>query len=113
LIFHIHEGQRYKVAKVDLTGVSEEERQKLLKFNSIHPGDLFNQQKADTDRTKMKDSIGYTGRDDAIQQAVYYPPDRPGEVVINYEVQQRPQARVGQVVVVGNEVTRQNVILRQ
>jgi outer membrane protein assembly factor BamA len=113
LIFHIHEGQRYKVAKVDLTGVSDKERQELLKFNSLHSGDLFSQQKADVDKAKMKDYIGYTGRDDAIQQAVFYPPDRPGEVVINYEVQERPPARVGQVFVVGNEVTRQNVILRQ
>ena len=113
LIFHIHEGQRYKVAKVDVTGLPDKERQELLKFNSLHTGDLFSQQKADTDKTKMKDYVGYTGRDDVIQQAVYYPADRPGEVVINYEVQERPPARVGQVIVVGNEVTRQNVILRQ
>jgi outer membrane protein insertion porin family len=113
LIFHIHEGQRYKIARVDMQGVPEGERDALLKFNSMKPGDLYNQQKLDADKKKMKDYIGYTGRDDMVQEVVYYPTDKPGEVVVNYEVQERPPATVGQIYVVGNTVTRQNVILRQ
>jgi outer membrane protein assembly complex protein YaeT len=113
LLFHIFEGQQYKIANIDLHGVPDAQRQELLKFNSLHPGDLYNQQKLDSDKNKMKDYIGYTGRDDSIQEVVYYPQDKPGEVVVNYEVQERPPARVGQIYIIGNEVTRQNVILRQ
>lgn len=113
LVYHVAEGQRYRVTKVDLHGVPDKERQELLKFNSFHQGDVYSQQRIDADRGKMKDYIGYTGRDDAIQEVVYYPPDKPGEVVLNYEVQDRPPARVGQIIVIGNEVTRENVIRRQ
>jgi outer membrane protein assembly factor BamA len=113
IIFHIFEGPRYKVASVDLQGVAHNERDALLRFNSLKPGDTFNQLKVDADKKKMKDYIGYTGRDDVIQEVVYYPQERPGEVVINYEVQEKPPATVGQVIIVGNGVTKENVIRRQ
>jgi outer membrane protein assembly factor BamA len=113
ITYHIQEGRQYKIAKVDLQGVPAKERQELLKLNTLHAGDVYNQSKIDADKGKMKDYIGYTGRDDAIQEAVFYPPDRPGEVVVNYEVQERPPFKVGQIIIVGNDVTRQNVILRQ
>jgi outer membrane protein assembly complex protein YaeT len=113
LIFHVHEGQRYRVAKVDLTGVPDKERDELLRFNRFQTGDLYDQHKADADKGKMKDYIGYGGREASVQEVVYFPQDKPGEVVLHYEVQERPPARVGQIYVIGNEVTKQNVILRQ
>jgi outer membrane protein assembly complex protein YaeT len=113
IVFHIHEGQRYKIARVDLTGVPEKERQELLQFNTFHSGDVYDQHKMDKEKNQIKDRIGYGGREATVQDVVYYPPDKPGEVVVQYEVQERPPARVGQIIVVGNEVTRQNVILRQ
>jgi outer membrane protein assembly complex protein YaeT len=113
LIFHIHEGRQYTVDKVDIHGVPDYERAELLKFNTLKAGDKFNQHTIDTDRGKMKDYVGYTGRDDAIQEVVFYPQDKPGQVIVDYDVQERPPARVGQVQVIGNEVTKQNVIIRQ
>jgi outer membrane protein assembly complex protein YaeT len=113
LIYHVHEGQRYRVAEVDVQGVPGQERDVLLRFNRFQPGDLYDENKAKADQTKIKNYIGYTGREAIIQEAVYYPEDKPGEVILHYDVQERPPARVGQVIVVGNEVTKQNVILRQ
>jgi outer membrane protein assembly complex protein YaeT len=114
LVFHIHEGQRYRIADFQVAGVSGE-RQKELHALCTHvkKGDVYNQQKVDTDQLRIKDWLGYQGRDVAIQPVAYYPPDRPGEVNVVYEVQERPPARVGQVITSGNEVTKQNVILRQ
>jgi outer membrane protein assembly factor BamA len=114
LIFHIAEGTRYHVAGVDLVGVPPEERKELLPLcTNLHAGDVYNQKKLETDRERMKAFIGYQGRDAAIQEVAYYPPDKPGEVVLNYEIQERPVARVGEIQIIGNEVTRENVIRRQ
>jgi outer membrane protein assembly factor BamA len=113
LVYHINEGQRYRVAEVDVQGVPPSERDELLRFNRFVPGDLYDANKAKADQAKISDYVGYTGRQATIQEAVYYPEDKPGEVVVHYDVQERPPARVGQVIVVGNDVTRQNVILRQ
>ncbi len=114
LIFHIDEGTRYKVAGVDITGVPAAKRQELMPLvDSVKLGEVYNQLYVDKDKLKIKDWIGYQGQDAAVEPAAYFPPDRPGEVVINYEIQQRPPARVGQIFIAGNEVTRDNVILRQ
>lgn len=40
-------------------------------------------------------------------------PETPGLVRLQYEVAERQPARVGQIIIVGNERTKQNVILRQ
>jgi outer membrane protein assembly complex protein YaeT len=114
LIFHIKEGKQYRISAFEVTGVSPEKRQELLPLiTDIHKGDIYNQHKIETDQNKMKDWIGYKGQEASIQPVVYYPPDQPGQVLVQYAVHERPPARVGQILIAGNEVTRQNVILRQ
>jgi outer membrane protein assembly factor BamA len=114
LIFHIKEGKQYRIGRLEVTGVSPEKREELFKLvTDVKPGDLYNQHKIELDQNKMKDWIGYKGQEAAIQPVVYYPPDQPGQVLLQYEVHERPPARVGQIFIAGNDVTRQNVILRQ
>jgi outer membrane protein assembly factor BamA len=114
LIFHIREGERYRIGNIDLTGVPPEQREQLLPLcTKAKKGEIYDQHKVDADKSKMADWIGNRGQEATIRPVVYYPPDHPGEVVLNYEVEQHPPARVGQIRVYGNEVTRQNVILRQ
>jgi outer membrane protein assembly complex protein YaeT len=114
LIFHIKEGKQYRIGSFEVTGVSPEKRAELVKLvTDVKPGQVYNQQKIELDQTKMKDWIGYQGQEAAIQPVVYYPPDQPGQVMLQYEVHERPPARVGQIIIAGNDVTRQNVILRQ
>lgn len=114
LIFHINEGPRYKVAGVDIVGVPPQKRQELMPLvSSVKPGEVYNQVNVDKDKGKIKDWMGYQGREAIVEPTSYYPPDHPGQVIINYEVQERPPARVGQIFISGNDVTRDNVILRQ
>jgi outer membrane protein assembly complex protein YaeT len=114
LVFHIHEGQRYKLNDFQIAGVSDSRQKELQAVcKNLKKGDVYNQLKVDADQMRIKDWIGYHGRDAVIQPVAYYPPDKPGEVNVVYEVQERPPSRVGEIIVSGNEVTRQNVILRQ
>jgi outer membrane protein assembly complex protein YaeT len=114
LVFHIREGKRYRVADFQVAGVGGERQKELQNLCiNVKKGDVYNQAKVEGDQQRIKDWIGYHGREATIQPVAYYPPDRPGEVNVVYEVQERPPARVGEIIVSGNEVTRQNVILRQ
>src|SRR5262249_15650299 len=110
VVFHIDEGARYKVGNVQVEGVGPLEQEQLLRLVRLHAGDWYSGDVVKADVTQMKDKIGYTGREANIQEKIAY---FPGEVNVHYEVQERPPATVGQVIIYGNDVTRENVIRRQ
>ncbi|MBV9125559.1 MAG: outer membrane protein assembly factor BamA [Planctomycetes bacterium] len=112
VIFHIQEGARYKVHGVDVIGESTQPREQLLGLTQVKPGENIDQGKIKADLTRLQDYYGYRGSDPEIIENVVYRVDQP-EADIQYKVVEKPPATVGQVIIVGNEVTKQNVILRQ
>ncbi|MBY0523453.1 MAG: outer membrane protein assembly factor BamA [Gemmataceae bacterium] len=115
LVFHIHEGQRYRVKGVDLTGYKTYDQDKLLTLVRTKPGEFYDRNVVQADVSTFKDYYGYGGRDVIVKEELSWPKqgDAPGEVGVHYEITERQPATVGQIFVVGNDVTRQNVILRQ
>jgi outer membrane protein insertion porin family len=114
LIFHINEGVRYRLADApQIVGVKSMSPETLEAFNKMGKGDYFDERKIKTDTELDAAAIGYRGRKATVTAVPVYSPDQPGLVRVNYEVDERPPARVGQIYIVGNERTRQNVILRQ
>jgi outer membrane protein assembly complex protein YaeT len=111
LVFHIQEGLRYKVAGVSYEGVKTFPRDQIEQLGRVKQGEFYNEAKAEGDVKAIKDYYGWTGRPTLVKKDLYYP--EPGVVQVVYQVQERPPTRVGQIFIVGNEVTRQNVILRQ
>lgn len=114
LVFHIKEGQRYRVAGIDVNGYKTFDQDKLLNLIQLKPGEYYDRNVVQADITVLKDFYGYTGREALVKEELTWTPKgTPGEVMVHYEIQERQPATVGQIFVVGNEVTRQNVILRQ
>lgn len=113
LIFHIHEGRRYQVNSVDVVGNSTESHDSLLKLVEVKPGDFANEGKTKVDMEKIKAWYGYRGKDPMVIQNVSYRQDQPGQCDIQYRVEERPPSTAGQVIIIGNYVTRENVIRRQ
>jgi outer membrane protein assembly complex protein YaeT len=111
IIFHVNEGQRYRVAKVQVEGNQIKSTDELLSHSKQSIGDYYNQKKVDADKQIMQAVYGYTGRDAQVREQTYFP--APGQVEVQYEITERPPARVGQIFIVGNEVTKDRVILRQ
>jgi outer membrane protein assembly complex protein YaeT len=111
LVFHIQEGQRYKVKDTVVTNVKTFAPEQVSVLPKLHKGDFYNEQQADADVAAIKDYYGWAGYPTAVKKELFYP--EPGLVLVRYDVQERPPSRVGQIFIVGNEVTRQNVILRQ
>jgi outer membrane protein assembly complex protein YaeT len=114
LVFHINEGVRYRVADTPhVVGVKSVSREALEAIGKMKAGEFYDQAKIDGDTARICDYIGYGGRKTNAMAIPVYPPEQPGMVQVNYEVREEQPARVGQVFIVGNDRTMQNVILRQ
>jgi outer membrane protein insertion porin family len=111
LVYHIHEGERYKVLGTQVNGIKSFPPEEVARLPVIRPGEYYDEAKVTAGRQRIEDYYGYTGRKPVIQQDLFCP--EPGVCLVNYEIQERPVARVGQIYISGNDVTRQNVILRQ
>jgi outer membrane protein assembly complex protein YaeT len=111
IVFHISEGVRYRVSKVNVagaTGFSQERVQSAIKLKA---GDNYDKNVTQADMKNIKNLYGYDGHMVSPKEEVYQ--TGPGEVAVQYTVQERPQWRVNQVIVAGNDTTKMNVILRQ
>lgn len=114
LVFHVNEGVRYQLQSspqvINSKSVSAEQLEQLA---TSKPGEYFNEAKTNQDKKNIEDYIGYMGREARVNTVPIFNPDVPGLVRLQYEVSERAPARVGQIHVVGNERTKQNVVLRQ
>lgn len=112
IIFDIHEGPRYRVKDVVLDGVRSVPVDQLKPILKLKPGDYYNETVINTDLRNIQDYIGWRGY---FVRALHHPyTSDPGLVTVHYEVldeQPRP-SRVGEIRIVGNEVTKERVIRR-
>ncbi len=111
LTFHIDEGQRYQVAETQVDGASKVPPVELEALVKTRKGEFYNKQQVDSDVETIRAWYGYKGMGVGVRDEAFFPGQ--GFVKVHYQVQERPPASVGQIFIVGNEVTRQNVILRQ
>ncbi len=111
LVFHVSEGERYRVVHTQVDGNKTMSADQLLKRSKVEQGQYYDKRKTETDVQIMQAMYGYEGRDAKVHEQNFYP--APGQVDVHYEVQESQPAKVGSIYVVGNTVTKQNVILRQ
>jgi outer membrane protein insertion porin family len=111
LIFHIHEGTRYRVSSVKTDGNKIIPEDELLAQSKVHPQEYYDKAKVEADEQIIQAKYGYEGRPVTVREQYFT--SGPGEVALHYEIQERPPAQVGQIIIIGNEVTKENVIRRQ
>lgn len=114
LIFHISEGERYRLAgpptwngakAVDLTAVKE--------WSKVREGEFLDQRHLERDMARTKDFIGATGREARVSFTPIHSENDPGFVRVVYDIEEQTPVQVGRVIVIGNTRTKQNVILRE
>ncbi len=111
LIFHIDEGRRYRLGTMQIDGPPGTPIDQMSTLMLGNEGDWYDNNKVKANATLFKDFGGYRGMDTNVKTNLDY--QRDGIVNVNYEVVERQPATVGQIIIVGNKTTRQNVILRQ
>jgi outer membrane protein insertion porin family len=72
LVFHIHEGQRYKVTNVDVAGSKYYDRDKLLSGVRLRSGGWYDENAVQADMQTIKDLYGYHGREVMVNRELAY-----------------------------------------
>jgi outer membrane protein assembly complex protein YaeT len=114
LVFHIHEGLRYKVLDVpQVVGAKSVPHEQLEAMSKVSANSYYNETTVQKDVLTLKDYYGFMGQPAKVEAIPVWSLDTPGVCRVQYQVEERPPDKVGQIFIVGNERTRDNVILRQ
>jgi outer membrane protein insertion porin family len=113
ITFHIEESERFKVDSVTVTGAKEFHDAHLKSITQLKPGEFYNETVVNSDVKQLTNFYGYRGFPVIVDKKWYPVPDQPGIVRVQYEVIEKAPAKVGQIFIIGNEVTQDRVIRRQ
>ena len=111
LIFHIEEGSRYKVGKVQIDGNKVHGEVKLLGYTDLRAGDTYDKYVVQADVRRIRDYYGYQGRAVTVRETSNHAGD--GIVNVHYQIEEKDPVRIGDVKIIGNPVTKDRVIRRQ
>jgi len=108
---YINEGSRYEVASIDFDGDRVASEDQIAEWCAIQPGDTFSDSELLEGEARLRrglDGLGYPGAKVRGRIEV-------GERVVRvtFEIQSGAQMRVSEVQITGNELTKDQVILKE
>jgi outer membrane protein insertion porin family len=111
VVFHISEGQRYRVQGVNLEGPKILPREQVASIIRLKQGDYYNEGLVKADLRNITDFYGWRGYQVKAEREPIYGQE-PGLVRVHYKVDEKPEAKVGQIIIIGNDVTQDRIIRR-
>ncbi|QVL32800.1 outer membrane protein assembly factor BamA [Telmatocola sphagniphila] len=111
IYFVVEEGVRYKVGRVQIEGVKAYDQAKIESLADLKPNENYSKGVVTADIKRIENYYGYGGRPAIVQEVPNE--TQPGVVEVRYVVEEKEPVRVKEVLIRGNEVTRDNVIRRQ
>ncbi len=111
IIFVIDEGVAYSVEEIIFSGNSQFDNKKLYEQLSLQKGQTYNEQKAELDTKQLIKTYKENGFIDAqVERSIKFV---SGETVaVEYNVKEGQRFRIGQIIITGNENTRDKVVRR-
>jgi outer membrane protein insertion porin family len=113
VVFHVEEGKRYKVGRLQISGNKVWDEAKLLKYTDIRESDYYDRSVIAADLRRLRDLYGNDGRPISVREEHPEPERESGVVHVHYQIQEVPQNRVGVVHIEGNTVTQERIIRRE
>jgi outer membrane protein assembly factor BamA len=110
VVFHIHEGQKYRIENVVVEGARDFPKEQLDAIPRAKRGEYYKEGVVSADVRNLTDFFGWRAEKVMVKKELYFP--EPGLVRVVYEVEEMQKAKVGNVIIVGNDVTKDNVIRR-
>lgn len=111
IIFHTEEGRRYHVKKMQIDGNKTYDETTLLGFTDLRNGDPYDKFVIQADVRRLRDYYGVRGRPVTVRESLHQVGE--AEVHLVYQVEEKGEIRAADVKIIGNTVTRDNVIRRQ
>ncbi|MFM8273552.1 MAG: outer membrane protein assembly factor BamA [Gemmata sp.] len=113
VVYHIVEGQQYRVSDKIITGNNSYPTEKLEAVTELKAGERYDRRVAQRDLTRLRDYYGLRGISAGIREDWYEV--QPGLVQVQYNVENDRGVpdRIGRIIIEGNEVTQDRVIMNQ
>src|SRR5205085_10912610 len=83
VIFHVHEGQRYQVAAVQVDGPKALDRAQVASYVKLRQGDYYSEQVVETDLRTITDAYGWRGYPVTANKELVF--QDQGHVLVRYE----------------------------
>lgn len=115
LVYYIEEGPQYQVAAVRIDGNKALTDDRLKKVTHLKAGTRYDSDIVQADLKRIEALYGNTGIRVAAREGVFAVPGQPATVNVHYQIVEpgREPDRVGRIIIEGNTVTDQRVILNQ
>jgi len=115
LAYHVVEGVQYQVAARQIDGNKSFPPETLDGLTKLKPGQRYDRWVVQRDLRAIEDHAGNRGHKIGVEERIYEVPDQPGVVRVHYEMQgdRGTPDRVGRVIIEGNSVTQDRVIMNQ
>ncbi len=115
VVYHIEEGRPYDIGEVRVDGNKTYTEERLRRVTALKPGQRYDKDVVQADITRLKALYGNSGVNIGIEEGIFAVPGKPGVVNVHYRVYEpgREPDRVGRIIIEGNTVTDQRVILNQ
>jgi outer membrane protein assembly complex protein YaeT len=113
IVYHVVEGIQYFVGGKQIEGNKSVPTEKLESVTELKAGERYDERKVNRDTARVRDVYGVRGYSVAVQKDVFVV--EPGIVQVHYNVlnDRGEPDRVGRIIIEGNDVTQQRVILNQ
>ena len=92
--------------------MSPAQEEALKPIVQVKADEYFKEGLATADAKNIQDWIGWRGRSAKVDSYVTEVPGAPGMLLVHYKVEEKQPDRVGQVFIVGNDVTQDRIIRR-
>ncbi|MCP4613081.1 MAG: BamA/TamA family outer membrane protein [Planctomycetes bacterium] len=112
ITFEINEGPSYSVGKINFTGATHFNNEKLLKGLQLEPGQVYHERRSQAHVTQLLKLYRENGFVDAAVEEQYLFTKDPNVVNVQYNIREGNQFRVGRVDITGNEQTQDKVVRR-
>jgi outer membrane protein assembly complex protein YaeT len=112
VVFHIQEGVRFRVQDFTVEGSKNFPREELQSIVTVKKGEFYNAGTVTKNISYLNDYVSWRGYQTDVKMIPTEVPDAPGMVRMQFLVEDKPQAKVGEVFIVGNSVTQDRVIRR-
>ncbi len=111
--FVISEGPQYKVRSISFTGTEKLDEARLREGLALHSGMPFRDEYRDADKKKIIERYGEIGCIDARIEVEPKFTTEPGIVDLVYNISEGDQYLLGELIVKGNDRTREKVVRRE
>ncbi len=114
LTFHVEEGERYEIGKIDITSklpnVNTDELKKSLTFAE---GDMFSGREFERSILVMSNMIGMQGYAFVAIEPIVKKHPETKKADVTFEIKEGPRVYIEKIVFVGNDRTRDHVLRRE